>query len=424
VERLLTMLGQPQRSFRSIHVVGTNGKSSTARYSAAIMTAHGLHAAAYLSPHLTGYPERVLLDGAPVGAALFGDAVDQVRAAVARLPADVGETTQFEVLTVAALLAMAKAGVETAAIEAGLGGRLDATNVLRAPVVALTNIGLEHTDVLGSTRESIFAEKAAVISPGAQAVFGELDGLEALAEAHCRQVGAAAHFVGRDILVEGGPDAFAVRLTAGLVDDSFVSVAGGPRTSAGGARVAEYADLCLSTQARYQTANAALAVAACHCFLGSLLPEAVRRGLAEAVVPGRLQVVGHRPLIVADGAHNPHGAAALAASVAAWERGRPSVLLLGVMADKAVDEMLTILLPLADEVVCTRATASRSMAPQQLAERVRNTGFAGPIESADVSYVAYERALARAGKAGSVLVTGSLYLLEDLASALGARWPG
>lgn len=403
VDLLLSALGDPQHCFRSIHIVGTNGKSSTTRYAAAIMTAHGLRAAAYLSPHLTGYPERVLVDGAPVGAEAFGRAVEAVRGAVAGLPAEVGETTQFEVLTVAAFLAMAEAGVEAAAVEAGLGGRLDATNVLHAPVVVLTNIGLEHTEVLGDTRELIFAEKAAVISAGAAVIFGALDGLESLAAARCRRVGAAAYHLGRDIVLEGGPDDLTVRVGCAQADRVAPAVYGG---------------LKLPTVAMYQAANAALAVAACHYLLGGLRPDAVRRGLAATPVPGRLQIVRHTPLVVADGAHNPHGMAAMAASITAIERPRPRVALLAMMGDKAVGEMLRVVLPLVGAVVCTRASEPRSLTSEQLAERVRAAGFTGPVEVHGEASAGYAAALRRAGGEGSVLVTGSLYLLEDLAAEL------
>ena len=136
----------------------------------------------------------MIVDGRPVAEAVFGAAVERVRAEVAGLPAELGETTQFEVLTVAALLAFAESGVEAVALEAGLGGRLDATNVVEAPVVVLTNIALEHTEVLGDTRELIFAEKAAVIK-GGDAVFGELDGLEDEARRVCSAAGATPHFL-------------------------------------------------------------------------------------------------------------------------------------------------------------------------------------------------------------------------------------
>ena len=166
-------------------MVGTNGKSSTTRYAAAVLAAGGLRSGAYLSPHISGFNERVLVDGRPVAAAALGAAVELVRKESLRLPAELGPVTQFEVLTVAAFVALRAAGVEAAAIEAGLGGRLDATNVLDAPVVVLTTIGLEHTEVLGDTRELIFAEKAAVIGPGAAVVCGPLEGLETAAEEVC-----------------------------------------------------------------------------------------------------------------------------------------------------------------------------------------------------------------------------------------------
>lgn len=410
VDLLLAALDHPQRAFRPVHVVGTNGKSSTTRYAAAILAAHGLRSAAYLSPHLIGYHERVLVDGRPIDAAAFGRVVAEVRAAVAGLPAALGDTTQFEVLTVAAFLAMAQAGVRAAAVEAGLGGRLDATNVLKAPVVALTNIGLEHTEVLGGTRELIFAEKAAVISVGADAVFGELDGLEPLAAARCRQVGARAHYVGRDVLVSGDPGALDVR-----VHEDALPVAA---DADGAGAPVEYAGLRLPTQAGYQAANAALAVAACHFLLGGLRVDAVRRGLETTTVPGRLQLIGRRPLVIADGAHNPHGAAAMAASIAAVERPHPRVLMLAMMGDKAVDGILRVVLPLADAVVCTQADESRSLPAEMLAARVRAAGFSGPVDELDDARAAYRAALDRAGDAGSVLVTGSLYLLEDLAAEL------
>lgn len=184
VAALLEALGRPQEHFRVVHVVGTNGKSSTTRYTAALMQAHGLRAGAYLSPHITSYRERVLIDGEPISPEAFGAAVQRVRSEVVRLPAALGDTTQFEVLTVAALVALAEGGVEAVALEAGLGGRLDATNVTVAPVVVLTNIALEHTAVLGDTRAAIFAEKAAVIK-GGDAVFGPLEGLEGEAEEAC-----------------------------------------------------------------------------------------------------------------------------------------------------------------------------------------------------------------------------------------------
>ena len=425
VAALLGRLGDPQRSFHAIHVVGTNGKSSTTRYAAAILGASGLRAGAYLSPHITGFNERVLVAGRPVAAAELGAAVGRVRAEAGRLPGELGPVTQFEVLTVAAFLALAEAGVVAAAIEAGLGGRLDATNVLGAPVVVLTTIGLEHTEVLGDTRELIFAEKAAVIGAGAAAVFGPLEGLEAAADEVCARVGARAWLLGRDIAVAGAPGDFAVEL-------------GGER----------FAGLAVPSPAGYQTVNAGLAVAACRLLLGALDEGAARRALAATAVPGRLQIAGRAPLLLADGAHNPDGVRALGQALATVARPAPRVGVLAIMADKAVETMLGGLLPLLDEVVCTQASETRSLAAGELAEHVRAVasggggdasarppGKAGPsaagpgpgggppvhVEADPHAAVALARRLAGAG--GSVLIAGSLYLLADLADLLSAGGP-
>ena len=400
VAALLEGLDHPERSFRAIHVVGTNGKSSTTRYAAAVLTASGLRSGAYLSPHIAGFEERVLIDGAPVAPHDLGDAVELVAAQSRTLPAELGPVTQFEVLTVAAFVALRAAGVEAAAIEAGLGGRLDATNVLAAPVVVLTTIGLEHTEVLGDTRELIFAEKAAVITPGADVVFGPLEGLEAAAEELCALREARPHFLGRDVLLAGLPERFSVALE--------------------GERLA---DLSVPTPAPYQTVNAGLAVAACRLLTGGLAPVAVRRALAATAVPGRLQIAGREPLVVADGAHNPHGLAALAEALPALVRPAPRVGVFAIMADKAVDEMLGLLLPLVDIVVCSQASESRSLTAGLLARRVEALGAEAVYEEPDPeTAVALARRLA--GRGGSVLIAGSLYLLSDLADLLGGGGPG
>jgi dihydrofolate synthase / folylpolyglutamate synthase len=399
VAALLARLDHPERSFRAIHVVGTNGKSSTTRYAAAVLGASALRSGAYLSPHITGFNERVLVAGRPVAPAVLGAAVERVRDESRRLPAELGPVTQFEVLTVAAFAALRDEGVEAAAIEAGLGGRLDATNVLGAAVVVLTTIGLEHTEVLGDTRELIFAEKAAVIGPGAAAVFGPLDGLEGAAAAVCAQVGARPYLFGRDVVVAGEPAGFSVELL-------------GER----------FEGLAVPSPARYQTVNAGLAVAAARLLLGTLDATAARRALAATAVPGRLQIVARHPLLLADGAHNPDGVAALASALTGLERPAPRVGVVAIMADKAVAAMLAQLVTLVDTVVCTQASESRSLSAGALAQRAREVAGAA-AQALDVREEADPHAaiaLARrlAGRGGSVLVAGSLYLLADLADLL------
>ena len=233
---LLRELGDPQQAFRAIHVVGTNGKSTTTRTAAALLTGAGLRAGAYTSPHVSGWSERIQIDGAPAD---FEAAVGRVRPAAERL-----EATQFEVLTAAALAAFAAAEVDAAVVEAGLGGRHDATNVLDSPVQVLTNVGLDHTDVLGDTREAIAAEKLAVVRPGSIVVLGEPE-WEELAREH-------------------GPTA--------------VVVAG--------------------------RSNLALALAAVESFLGRPVDP---RPAQDLRLPGRLERRGEAPLEIWDGAHNPAG---------------------------------------------------------------------------------------------------------------------
>ncbi len=407
VAELLERLGRPQDAYRVVHIVGTNGKSSTTRYCEALLRAHGLRSGAYLSPHISGWAERVVIGGRPVDADLFGGCVERVRGLVPGLPGDLGETTQFEVLTVAALLAFAESGVEAVALEAGLGGRLDATNVIAAPVVVLTNIALEHTEVLGGTRQLIFAEKAAVIK-GGDAVFGPLDGLEGEARRVCSAAGARPHFLRPsasalapgDLAVDGSPNDFVVTLR-------------------GGGQVEEYAGLRVPTPAVYQLENAALATAAVRLLLGRLDARSTRDALAGTPVPGRLQKVAERPLVLADGAHNPEGVRVLAQSLAAVQVPRPCIGVLAIMRDKDYGAMLRRFLPLLDEVVCTRAREPRSLTAEELAAALRAAARdvgrdEPPVHVVSDPHAALARAKERAGADGAVLIGGSLYLLEDL----------
>ena len=442
VSALLNALGRPQDAYRVIHVVGTNGKSSTTRYCEALLHAHGLHSGGYLSPHISGWAERVLVDGRPVDEGVFGRAVEAVRAAVGGLSDELGETTQFEVLTVTALLALAESGVEAVALEAGLGGRLDATNVVDARVVVLSNIALEHTEVLGGTRELIFAEKAAVIK-GGDAVFGELDGLEPAARRVCDAAGASPHFLrpgdrpagqvgcdnGRDAGSGSGSDA-----GFGSGSDTGSGSEVGDFTCSGtpseftvaleiDGREECWAGLSVPTPALYQVQNAGLAMAATRILLGRLDEAAAREALAATAVPGRLQKVSERPLVLADGAHNPDGVRVLAQSLAAVAVPKPTVGVLAIMRDKDYGEMLERFLPLLDAAVCTRASEPRSLTAEELAAALGAAAarlgrdLPAPVVEPD-PHAAVALARAQAGPSGSVIIGGSLYLLEDLHDVL------
>ena len=339
MRELLRRVGSPERRFGAIHVVGSNGKTTTARFAEALLLAEGVETGTYTSPHVVSWGERVRVGGEEV----------DLEAALARVRAEAEalRATQFEALTAAAFAAFADEGVEVAVVEAGLGGRHDATNVLDAPVVVLTNVSLEHADVLGDTREAIAAEKLAVVAPGSLVVLGEPEW-----EADARAAGAAG---------------------VGVVAGSSSALA--------------------------------------HAAVESLLGRAVDPAPLEAVVvPGRLERVGEAPLEVWDGAHNLAGVGYLLTRVprADW------VLVVSILADKDAAGMLAALSALGSRLVVTASSSPRALSADTLA------ALAQPFFPHVETVVEPLRALARgrelAGEEGALLVTGSLYLLADLAS--------
>jgi dihydrofolate synthase/folylpolyglutamate synthase len=377
MHKLMTVLGMPQRRFASIHVVGSNGKSSTVRFAAAILERQGLRTGSYTSPHLGSFRERIEVGEEAIGEADFAAAVARAAHAaelVNRTAQPDDQVTQFEALTAAAYHELARRGVEVAVIEAGLGGRFDATNVIPSRVQVLTGVGLEHTRWLGPTITDIATEKLAVVRHHATLVVGELD---AESEAVARSVAAEHHAS----LVRAGHD---------------------PRVE-------------LRAPGRFQRRNFALAAAAAEAFLGREPDaEAIRGAASETRIPGRLDVVGDRPLTVYDGAHNPSGAAALADSLpeVLGERS-PKVCVLSVLDDKDAAGMLRALLPLFDRVVFTRSHNPRALSPATLESLATKLGCP-PSETVVDPRRAVERAQAIAGPDGAVVATGSIYLVADL----------
>jgi dihydrofolate synthase / folylpolyglutamate synthase len=382
MRRMMTALGSPERDFDAIQVLGTNGKSSTTRMLAAILQRHGLRTGAYLSPHLTAYRERILIDGRELDAEAFGEAVaraDRAAAHVNRTLAEDDHVTQFELLTAAALWQMSREGIQVAAIEAGLGGRYDATSVLAAPVTVLTNVGLEHTRWLGPTITDIAEEKLAVVRDGAPLVLGAQLAPEALTVA--RRIADE-----RDAtIIEPLP-------------------------------LAE--DVWLRSPGAFQRSNFALARAAAKAYLeqsGRELDEdAVLQAAANVAIPGRLQRIAEEPPTVLDGAHNPHAVAALVASLHEVLPERPLGLVLGVLEDKDAAGMLRALLALSDRVWFTAPPSPRALSPAALQSQARQLGYPetlGEPRPGRAVAAAQQWALEHGG---AVLVTGSVYLVGDL----------
>ncbi|HEY1450352.1 MAG TPA: cyanophycin synthetase [Solirubrobacteraceae bacterium] len=382
MRRLMTVLEHPERAFPSIHVVGTNGKSSTVRMTAAILERHGLRAGAYLSPHLVEFSERIRIDDRDLDPQAFAVAVQRVAGAAAKvdrtLAAD-DRVTQFEALTAAAYAELAASGVDAAVIEAGLGGRFDATSVIDSRVQVLTNVGLEHQRWLGPTLRDIAREKLAVVRPGGTLVCGDL-APEVAEEARAAAAAAGARLV-------------------------FAPADPGVPVAAPGA---------------FQRRNFAVALAAAEAFLGDVDDLAVREAAAAVQVPGRMQVVERDPLTLVDGAHNPSGMAALVDALPEVAGDRPLVAVVAVLDDKDAAAMLRALLPACTAVVFTRARNPRGYSPATLQSLAEQLGFDAAVIEPD-PYPAMRRAQALAATGGAVLATGSIYLVADLAAGPARR---
>ena len=383
MRRLLTALGSPQERYPAIHVVGTNGKSSTVRMCAALLEAHGLHTGAFLSPHLTSFAERIRVGDADLAPDAFGAAVQRAAAGAAKVdrtlePGD--RVTQFELVTAAALDELARQEVDVAVVEAGLGGRHDATNVLGAPVVVLTNVGLEHTRWLGPTVTDIAREKLAVVKqtrPPGDGVTLVLGPVDPEVEVLARETGAR--------IVRAGGD--------GVPPEALTG---------------------------YQRTNFSVAVAAARAHLGTLDPAKVADVAARVTVPGRMQIVGERPLTIYDGAHNPSGVAALAAALPEATGGRPLVAVVSILDDKDAAGMLRALAGNTSGAVFTSTTNPRALSPATLASLWAQVG-GGASEIAADPREAVRRAQELAGPDGAVLATGSIYLVADLLAEPGRR---
>jgi dihydrofolate synthase/folylpolyglutamate synthase len=394
MRRMMTVLGSPQQSFDAIHIVGTNGKTSTTRMLAAILERHGMRTGAYTSPHLLSYCERLQLGEHDIEADAFAGAIARAAWAAERVNRTLAEddrVTQFELLTAAALWAIAERGVQVAAVEAGLGGRYDATSVIAADVTVLTNIGLEHTRWLGPTLRDIAEEKLAVLPARTTLVLGEDLAPEALAVA--RRV--AAERRARIAPVGAEPPV--------------------PPLLAGGS---------------FQRLNFAQASAAAGAYLrtggGGLSERAVAEAAASTEVPGRLQLLDEDPPTVLDGAHNPAAARALRASLPGVLGGGPLALVLGVLEDKDAARMLDTLLPVCERAWFTAPPGPRALPPPALQSLARQLGFeAASSEPRPARALDQARLWARE-RGGGVLVTGSIYLVGDLLLELapaGAQAP-
>ncbi len=397
INELCTACGNPQNKLCVVHVAGSNGKGSTIAFLKQLLRAHGLSVGVYSSPHLRHFSERIVIDETLISEAEIVALTRKLRPIVEKIPRIV---TFFDFTTCMALLHFADKFPDIVLLETGLGGRLDATNVVREPLLTMiTNIALEHEEYLGSTLLEVATEKAGILKPGVPLVSGVKKGKirDFMAEKQ-REMAAASDFLGRD---------FRLRRAA---DGTF---------SYYGVEY-QFPGLKISMFGRHQQDNAALALRAleslAHEGLFEIESDSVVEALLQVSWPGRLQKVASSPDIYLDGAHNPHGIRALVPELERLKGDRHLILLLGVMKDKRIKEMTSRLAPLADEIIVTQAPLDRACLPERLAEEIRiHCPKVTVTDSvADALTLARERAQAE----DLIFLTGSLYCVGEAFNVL------
>lgn len=420
IAALANLLGDPQRTYPVLHIAGTNGKSSTARMVEALLTRMGLRVGRYTSPHLQLVTERISIDGAPISAERYVDTYRDVAPFVSMVDKagdpDDPPMSKFEVLTGMAFAAFADAPVEAAVLETGLGGTWDATNIADGQVATITPIDVDHVEYLGADRGAIAGEKSGIIKPGSVAVLAEQAEdvervlLERAVEVDATVARAGSEFgvLNRDVAVGG--QLLRLQGLGGVYDEIFLPLHGA-----------------------HQAANAALALATVEAFFGAgsqrqLTIDAVREAFAEVSTPGRLERVRSAPAVLLDAAHNPHGAAALAATIDEEFAFRRLAAVVGVFQDKDARGILEALEPVVSEIVVTQSSSERAMPVAQLAELAELVFGEERVTAEPVLDTAIETAVALVEQpddpeeplaGGGVLITGSVVTAGEARTLFG-----
>lgn len=401
MQRLLDVLGNPERAFKSIHITGTNGKGSVARLSSALLIETGLTVGTYTSPHLERINERLMWNLEPISDEAFAQVISEI----AELAPLAGiEPSYFELVTAAALSWFAEVAVDAAVVEVGLLGRFDATNVIDSDVAVITNVGQDHTDLQGDWRQAIAREKAGIIKPSSYVVLGETD-------PDLREIFASEPSLGMSVLGED----FDVTDARGAVGGQVIEV----NTPA-----SAYEELFIPLYGRHQVDNALVALVAAEAFFGRAIEaDIVEAAFGSVLMPGRFEVVHREPLVIIDGAHNPPGAASAAATLdEQFDVGGRRILVVGLLADRDPTQMLEAFNAAAAElVIATTAPSPRAIPAVEIAAAARTLGV--EVETVPGIGDALDRALTVAGEDDLVLIAGSLYLAGAARSILVGRIP-
>jgi dihydrofolate synthase/folylpolyglutamate synthase len=389
MDRALALFDHPEKRFPSLHIAGTNGKGSTSAMLYSILSQAGYRTALYTSPHLVSFTERIRIGKDEITAE---DVVGLAEELWRRTEAADVPLTFFEFVTAMAFIHFARQQVDVAVIEVGLGGRLDATNVITPLVSAITTVSKDHEAYLGPDELSIGREKGGIIKPGIPVVCGNVSpAVDELLRSIAREQAAPAYFLGVDF-------GFSLK-NEGLFDYTGLK--------------RHYSNVELALRGRHQRVNASVALAALELVRDRfpVSEEALRQGLRTVLWPGRLEVMLERPTVILDGAHNPEGVRALVDEMNEFRQGRKIRLLFATMADKEWEIMLRELEKTADEVIFTRVKMERSANPDQLAQSLTESI---PHRAIDDSRIALQTLLSETGPEEIILVAGSLYLLGEV----------
>lgn len=413
--RVLELLDDPQRTYRVVHLTGTNGKTSTARIVESLVRAHGLRTGLFTSPHLERFTERILIDGEPIADGAVADAWDEIEPFIALVDAELAAAgdaalTFFEILTVLAFVAAADAPVDVLVLEVGMGGSWDSTNTADGDVAVFTPIDIDHADRLGDTIAEIATVKAGIIKDGAAVVSArQVPDAEAVLRGAAAERGATIAFEG---------DGFAVTADRLAVGGQLVSIRG---------LAGSYDDVYLPLYGAHQGANAALAVAAVESLIGggtqAIDRDVVAEGLGQVTSPGRLQLVGVEPTTIVDAAHNPHGARSLVAALREVFDFDEWALVLGAFADKDVSGIVEVLAPAVDRVFVTPLPSERAADPSDLAALTAVAGLETSVHPDLYDAATAARAWAAEGERRAVIIAGSVVLAgEAITLAADEGW--
>ncbi|HKW43119.1 MAG TPA: folylpolyglutamate synthase/dihydrofolate synthase family protein [Thermoplasmata archaeon] len=403
IRRLLSLLGDPHRGLKVVHVTGTNGKGSVCAYVASVLRAAGYRVGLYTSPHLIRFNERIRVDGEPIAdqdvLRLWGGMQPAIQAMTSVRAID--HPTFFEVTTAMAFEYFRERGTDVAVIEVGMGGRMDATNVVDGLVSVVTRVDLEHTEHLGKTVDRIAREKAGIIKPTSRAVTVAQDALPVI-ETRCREVHAPLCVVGRDVVAER--TSFDLRGQGVRIRGLFGVI-----------------DVRTPLLGAFQVENVAVAVAALTELrrAGFAVPDdAVLNGIRSVRWSARLEVVRETPTVIVDGAHNRPAAVALATSFRELFPDRKAVLITGILNDKDLPGIAAALGPMSSEVYACRAKTHRAFEPEEIAAAFRP--FA-PTTVIPGVLAAIDTALSKAQPTDIILITGSIYTAGEALEHLGVR---